>query len=87
MLRIDGEITTFLSDINYQNKEELMNKLREIRRTAKNKIKNGYSQFYPMIGVAIQQAYYTSEKQLMRYKKYCNSRVESSGGNYGKQTN
>lgn len=83
MLRINGEITGFIGDCKFESKEELMEKLRTLRKNP-NLIQNcDYGQFYEMIGVAIQQAYYTNPNQIMRYKTYCNSRKET-GANYGK---
>lgn len=86
MLRINGEITAFLSDFDFESKDQLMEKLRISRKTPNLAQNCKYEQFYDMIGVAIQQAYYTNPNQIMRYKKYCNSRKET-GANYGKAKN
>ena len=77
MLRINGEITSFLSDFNFTNKEELMDKLRVIRKEPNLSQNCNYKQFYEMIGIAIQQAYYTHPNQIMRYKQYCNYRQKT----------
>jgi hypothetical protein len=86
MLRINGEITSFLNDIEFETKEEFMEQLRTLRKQPN--LANGcdYEQFYKMIGVAIQQAYYTNPNQLVRYKNYCKSRKET-GVNYAKTSN
>lgn len=86
MLRIDGELVSFMSDCDFNNKEEFMEQLRAMRKTP-NLAKNcNYKEFYDLVGVAIQQAFYINEKQLMRYKKYCNNRVLTGVGN-GQQKN
>ncbi len=72
MLRINGEITSFLNE--FKNKEELMNSLRRLRKSPKLLSNCKYSQFHELIGIAIQQAYYTNANQILRYKNYCNSR-------------
>lgn len=86
MLRINGEVITFMDDCDFNSKEEFMDKLRAMRKSP-NLAKNcNYKEFYDMVGVAIQQAFYINEKQLMRYKEYCNSR-SMTGATNGKQTN
>ncbi|MCM1556927.1 MAG: hypothetical protein NC087_05275 [Anaeroplasma bactoclasticum] len=82
MLRINGEITTFLDDIEFATKEELMEKLRNLRKAPNLASNTDYQDFYNIIGVAIQQAYYTNPKQIERYKKYCEYR-KSTGANNG----
>lgn len=85
MLRINGEITTFLDDIEFETKEQLMQKLRELRKTPNLASNTNYQDFYNIVGVAIQQAYYTNPKQLERYKKYCEFR-KNTGTNNGKNS-
>lgn len=85
MLRINGEITTFLNDCDFKDKNEFMDKLRALRKSPNLAPNCKYDPFYDMIGVAIQQAFYVNEKQLMRYKNYCNYRSETGGSNDGKQ--
>ncbi len=86
MLRINGEITTFMNDCEFKDKNEFMDKLRALRKNPILKENCKYEPFYDMIGVAIQQAFYVNEKQLMRYKQYCNYRSET-GANNGNKTN
>ena len=33
-----------------------------------------------MVGIAIQQAYFTTEKELLRYKKYVNGKGKTKNG-------
>jgi len=86
MLRINGEITTFINDIDFENKDGFMEKLRALRKTPNLAPNCSYNQFYDMVGVAIQQAFYVNEKQLMRFKNYCNYRAKT-GANNGSKTN
>lgn len=74
MLRINGEIISFLNDFDFESKEQLMEKLRLSRKTPTLAQNCKYEQFYDIVGVAIQQAYYTNPNQIMRYKNYCNLR-------------
>ena len=83
MLRINGEITTFIDDLEFENKEQLMEKLRAFRKTPNLAPNVSYDDFYSIIGTAIQQAYYTNPKQIERYKNYCNYR-KSTGENNGR---
>lgn len=86
MLRINGEITSFLNDCDFKDKEDFINKLRVLRKSP-NLLQNcKYEQFYELIGVAIQQAYYINPNQIMRFKTYCNFRKET-GANNGKSSN
>lgn len=81
MLRINGEITSFVDSIDFENKDELMTKLRFLRKNPNLAPNTKYQEFYDMIGVAIQQAFYTNPNQLVRYKGYCKSRVETGANN------
>lgn len=81
MLRINGEIATFLDDIDFTNKDELMEKLRILRKAPNLAPNTSYETFYNIIGVAIQQAYYTNPKQLERYKGYCEYRKSTGNPN------
>jgi hypothetical protein len=78
MLRINGEITAFINDCEFETKEEFMNNLRFLRKNAKLHPDCKYEYFYDLIGVAIQQAYYANPNQIIRYKNYCNLRKETS---------
>ncbi len=79
MLRINGEITTFIDETDFETKEEFMDKMRKARKEPSLKSNAEYHIYHDIIGVAIQQAYYINEKQLLRYKKYCQNRKETGG--------
>lgn len=81
MLRINGELTTFLDDIEFKDKDELMKKLRVLRKSPNLVPNTHYDTFYNIIGVAIQQAYYTNPKQLERFKNYCEFRKNTGTQN------
>lgn len=81
MLRINGELTTFLDDIEFKDKDELMKKLRVLRKSPNLAPNTHYDTFYNIIGVAIQQAYYTNPKQLERFKNYCEFRKNTGTQN------
>lgn len=85
MLRINGEITNFINDCEFEDKTQLMDKLRSLRKNPKLDQNTNYSIFYELIGVAIQQAFYVGEKQLIRYRNYCNYRSQTGSNN--EQTN
>jgi len=77
MLRINGEIINFINEIDFNNKDEFLEKLRAIRKTPNLQSNCDYDEFYQMIGIAIQQAFYTNPNQLARYKEYCKQRAET----------
>ena len=81
MLRINGELTTFLDDIEFKDKDELMKKLRVLIKSPNLAPNTHYDTFYNIIGVAIQQAYYTNPKQLERFKNYCEFRKNTGTQN------
>lgn len=86
MLRIDGEITSFISDFDFSSKDELMSILRNLRKQPNLHPTCEYEHFYGMIGVAIQQAYYANPNQIMRFKNYCIEKAKT-GGNDGRTKN
>ncbi|MEG1752212.1 MAG: hypothetical protein RR247_04095 [Clostridia bacterium] len=86
MLRINGEITNLISDLEFNSKEELMDKLRLLRKLQVNTQNTSASEYYQMLGTAIQQAFYTNPNQIMRYKNYCEFR-KNTGGKNAKQIN
>ena len=81
MLRINGEITNFINDCEFEDKTQLMDKLRSLRKSPNLDQNKSYKVFYDLIGVAIQQAFYVGEKQLTRYKNYCNYRAQTGANN------
>lgn len=70
MLRLSGEMTNFLEILDVNTKTDLLVILRLIRKNLKVTENTDYDYFYNMIGVAIQQAYYTNAEQLEKYLNY-----------------
>ena len=70
MLRLSGEMTNFLKILDVNTKTDLLIMLRLIRKNLKVTENTDYDYFYNMIGVAIQQAYYTNAEQLEKYLNY-----------------
>ena len=70
MLRLSGEMTNFLEILDVNTKTDLLFMLRLIRKNLKVTENIDYDYFYNMIGVAIQQAYYTNAEQLEKYLNY-----------------
>lgn len=74
MLNIGGELAFILQDIDYNSKQELLEKLRGLRDELKDYPKEEKERIKPILAVAIQQAFYSSEWELMRYKSFCEYR-------------
>ena len=68
-MAIGGELLSLLKDIDYNSKQELLDKLRAMRDDLKNYPKRERRKIKSFLHVAIQQAFYTSEYALMQYKK------------------
>ena len=68
-MAIGGELLSLLKDIDYNSKQELLDKLRAMRDDLKNYPKRERRKIKSFLHVAIQQAFYTSEYVLMQYKK------------------
>ena len=68
-MAIGGELLSLLKDIDYNSKQELLDKLRAMRDDLKNYTKRERRKIKSFLHVAIQQAFYTSEYALMQYKK------------------
>lgn len=81
MIHSGGELASLIPSIDFTSKRELLEKLRKIRDGIK-----GHTQFDEFfrdnIGVAIQQAFYIKEKDLLMYKK-----VNTIRSNNGKKIN
>ena len=77
MLNIGGELAFLLQDIDYKSKPDLLEKLRDLRDSLRNYTKEERQSLRPILSVAIQQAFYISEWELMRYKKFCDYRREN----------
>ena len=74
---MSGELMSVIGCINFKNRDELLKKLRAIR--------DGVVKFAPpkryilkkLIGISIQEVYFTSETDIMNYKNYLDSRKDS----------
>lgn len=67
---IGGELTSLIKTIDYSSKPELLEKLRFLRDEVKKYPKLERKQIMPHLAVAIQQAFYSSEWELLNYKKF-----------------
>lgn len=74
MLRISGELAFIIKDIDYTSKKDLLDKLRNLRQTLGGYKPDERKKLKPFLAIAIQQAFYTSEYELMKYKNYCSNR-------------
>lgn len=79
-MRLGGELAFLLTDIEYESKRELLDKLRIMRDNLQNYPKDERIKIKPILAVSIQQAFYTSEWELLRFKKLSNK----SRGEYGR---
>lgn len=68
-MSIGGELLSLLKDIDYNSKQELLDKLRAMRDDLKNYPKRERRKIKSFLHVAIQQAFYTNEYTLIQYKK------------------
>ena len=69
MLNIGGELSFILQDIDYTSKKDLLDKLRAMRDDLQNYPKEERLKIKPILAISIQQAFYASEWELMRYRK------------------
>ncbi len=76
MLNIGGELAFLLQDIDYNSKDELIDKLKALQKDIKTYPKEEKAQIGPILSVSVQQAMHLSEWELMRYKNYCKYRSE-----------
>lgn len=77
MLNIGGELSFILQDIDYTSKKDLLDKLRTMRDDLQNYPKEERLKIKPILAISIQQAFYASEWELMRYRKFCDYRSEN----------
>lgn len=68
-MRLGGELAFLLTDIDYSSKQELLDKLRNIRESLQEIPKEERLKIRPNLAVSIQQAFYASEYELLRFKK------------------
>ena len=80
MLNIGGELASILQYIDYSSKQDLLEKLRKLRDDLKDYPKDKRDRIKPMLAVAIQQAFYFSEWELMNYKKFIEKKNEDGQG-------
>lgn len=67
---ICGEIVPIIEAADYQSKSELLQKLRNMREDTVRLAYADRRVIKQMIGIAIQEVCYTSEYELLRYKRY-----------------
>lgn len=77
MLNIGGELAFILQDIDYKSKQDLLEKLRGLRDSLRNYPEDQKRILKPILSVAIQQAFYSSEWELNRYKNFCEYRRQN----------
>ena len=80
MLNIGGELAFILQDIDYSSKQDLLDKLRTLRDELKEYPKDEKQNIRPILAVAIQQAFYFSEWELMNYKKIIDKKNPNEQG-------
>ncbi len=69
-----GELKALIETIDFSSKNELLENLRKLRKSTVKLAPQERSAVKEIIGVGIQQAYYTTEKELLRYKRYVSKR-------------
>mgnify|MGYP006987513953 FL=1 len=67
---IGGEIVPILEAIEFSSKDELLTKLRDMREATVRLAPSDRRVVKQMLGIAIQEVCYTSERELRRYKGY-----------------
>lgn len=70
MLRISGEILTFINDTEFIDKQDLLQKLRNMRENLQYFEPSRRNTLKQMVGIAIQQVYRCSEKELNYYNDF-----------------
>lgn len=78
-MSIGGELIILLKEIDYKSKKELLDKLRDMRTELKTYPKNERRLIKPLLNVALQQAYYTSEYDLLKVKRHITKRKNVYG--------
>lgn len=76
MLNIGGELAFVLADIEYSSKQDLLTKLRTLRDDLKNYAPEDRNLIKPILAVSVQQAFYITNWELMRYKEFLSKRSE-----------
>ncbi len=70
MLRISGEIFTFINELDYHSKQDLLQTLRNMRDDLSHYEPYKRNTLKQMVGIAIQQVYRCSEGELNCYKSF-----------------
>lgn len=86
MLNIGGELAFILQDIDFNSKQDLLEKLRGLRDSLRDYPEEQRKRLKPILSVAIQQAFYSSEWELNRYKNFCEYRSKN-GRDWKDQSN
>lgn len=84
-MRLGGELAFLLTDIEYSSKAELLEKLRTMRESLQDYPKEERLKVRPNLVVAIQQAFYASEYQLLRFKRLNNHYKENKNADKQEQ--
>lgn len=82
MLNIGGELASILQDVDYSSKQELLEKLRKMRKELKGYPKEARNSIRPILAVAIQEAFYADELELLSYKEFIIRGNVNGGKNY-----
>lgn len=72
MLRFSGELVSFLDLVDFESKQELLNKVKQVREDIAPLPYFEREVFRKMLAVAVQGIYYTSEARLLKFKNYLN---------------
>ena len=67
---INGEIVPIHEAVEFKSKDELLTKLRNMRAASVKLAPADRRVVKQMLGIAIQEVCYTSERELLRYKNY-----------------
>ena len=78
-MNIGGELAFILQDINFSSKQDLLTKLRTLRESLKEYTPEERQSIRPILAVSIQQAFYSSNWELMNYKSFCDFRRRCNG--------
>lgn len=67
---MSGEIIPIIEAVDFSTKTELLTKLRSMRDSTHKLAKEDRRVVKDMLGVAIQEVYFTPAKEVMRFKHY-----------------
>jgi hypothetical protein len=72
MLRFSGELVSFLDLVDFESKQELLKKVKQVREDIAPLPYFEREVFRKMLSVAVQGIYYTSEAKLLKFKNHLN---------------